>query len=288
MKKILNLILMLTAVALWAGCGFVSKETYEKDMKHQGDSLFRVVVERENAIRELSGELNEVSDMLDKVNGQIAIHQDDENLLTQRERLLQKLETVRQRMAQKQKEVDNLQKKYNAEVKKNDELNKFIKSMQQDIAGYQARLAKYEGMLSDKTAQIEELSTTLAETQETLEQTSAAVEQQAEVIDAQVQELNRAYYIVGTKAQLKELGLIEGGIFNKKRLTTKGFDTSAFTQVDLRELEELQLDSKDATVLTSMPEASYEMEKSVDKKIVLRITDKKLFWSNSKFLVIMI
>ena len=65
-------------------------------------------------------------------------------------------------------------------------------------------------------------------------------------------------------------------------------DKSGFTKVDIREISELDLKSRKAKLYTFHPESSYSLERKTpdDKNLVLKITDYKTFWANSKILVI--
>ena len=100
--------------------------------------------------------------------------------------------------------------------------------------------------------------------------------------------LNEGYYIIASKSKLKELGLVEGGVFSKARLARGTFNVSSFTKIDIREVTEIELKSKDAKILSSAPESSYELVKGLDNMLKLVIKDPGAFWSQSKFLVIKI
>ena len=99
--------------------------------------------------------------------------------------------------------------------------------------------------------------------------------------------LNTGYYIVADKKTLKAKGIAEGGVFSKKRLSTDGFSTEGFTEVDIRELTEIKINDKSPKILSSHPADSYELVQNADKTSTLVIKDQAAFWSNSKFLVVM-
>ena len=66
------------------------------------------------------------------------------------------------------------------------------------------------------------------------------------------------------------------------------FDKEYFTKIDIRIDKEIKLYSKSAKMLTSHPSSAYTLERDVNKQYVLRITDPQLFWSTSKYLVILV
>lgn len=287
MKKILYFCVVMMCISMMASCnlssGKMSEEQVQDSLKYLNTEVFRL----QNDVADLVSTLNATEQELNGINDQISLKGDDETLLAKRERMKQQLETIKKRIELKNAELAQLQKKYESSLGENKELKKCIDRMKKEIEGHQARIMGLENVISNQNARIGELNEALTSTQEALAATNLANESQREVIDNQDKMLNAGYYVVGSKSQLKSMGLIEGGLFNKKRLTTKGFDTSVFTQVDIREIEEIKLGSKDAKLLSPAPESSYELVKEYDNSLTLRILDPSAFWSLSKFLVVM-
>ena len=289
MKKsalILVAVLSICVMGL-TGCKMVSGEKYDQQVS-KNDSLLIVALQQSNEIAELSSTMYSISSKLDEINGEIAIGNNDNSLIKQRERLMEQLNKVQDKINNKQQELESLQKKYSSVLSSNKELNKTITRLQGDIANYTAKISSYENILNEQSKKIESLSVDLSSTQQNLEEKVKENVQQQEVINAQDQMLNEGYYIIASKSKLKELDLIDGGVFSKARLTRGSFDLSAFTKIDIREVTEIELNSKDAKILSSAPESSYELVKGFDKKLTLVIKDPGAFWSQSKYLVIKI
>lgn len=265
----------------------VSGEKYDQEV-NKNDSLLIVALQQSNEIAELSSTMTSISSKLDEINGEISLGNNDNNLLKQRERLMEQLLKVQDKIASKQMELDALQKKYSSVLKSNKELNKTITRLQSDVQNYTAKITSYEAKVQEQTKQIESLSTDLTATQQNLEEKVLESAQQQQVISAQDQMLNEGYYIIASKSKLKDLGLIDGGVFSKARLTRGTFDLAAFTKIDIREVTEIELNSKDAKILSSAPETSYEIVKGLDKNLKLVIKDPGAFWSQSKYLVVKI
>ena len=270
-----------------SSCRMVSGEKYDQ-VVNNNDSLILVALQQSNEIAELSSSMYSISEKLDQINGEISLGNNDNNLMTQRERLMEQLQKVQDKISTKQQELDELQKKYSSVLGKNKELNKTISRLQSDIEGYTAKISSYENVVKEQSKKIETLSTDLSTTQQNLENKIQENVQQKEVLEAQDQMLNEGYYIIASKNKLKDLGLVDGGVFSKARLTRGTFDLSAFTKIDIREVTEIPLNSKDAKILSSAPESSYELVKGFDKSLTLVIKDPVAFWSQSKFLVVKI
>lgn len=287
MKNLFYCCAALLCLTAFVSCDNTAKQQAAAAMS-VSDSLKLVVFNQQNELAELVSTLNAASQQLDQINGQIAVSGSDDNLASQRDRLLNQLAAVQQKIADKEKMLSDMQKKYKSVLGENNELKKSISRMKDEISGYQYRIEQYETLISSQTAAIDSLTGDLTDVRENLFQTQAVSDAQAAVIGNQDKMLNTGYYVIAEKSALKEMGLIEGGLFVKKRLTTKGFDTSVFKEVDIRDITEIPLGSKDATILSSAPEGSYELVKGYDKKLTLRILDQEKFWSLSKYLVVMI
>lgn len=289
MKKTVFFLFTLIFVCTMSmtSCKLVSGEKYEQEV-NKNDSLLIVALQQSNEIAELSSTMYSISSKLDEINGEISLGNDDNNLVKQRERLMQQLQKVQDKITEKQAELDELQKKYSSVLSSNKELNRTITRLKNDIENYTTKISSYEKTVQEQTKKIETLNTDLANTQQTLETKVKENEEQQEVIAAQDQMLNEGFYIIATKSKLKDLGLVDGGVFSKARLTRGTFDVSAFTKVDIREVTEIELNSKDAKILSSAPESSYELVKGFDKNLKLVIKDPAAFWSQSKYLVVKI
>lgn len=287
MKKILFSAAIMAATLMLASCSGVSKEQYQQ-ATNTNDSLMMVALQQGNEIYDLQTTLQNVTDQLDQINGQISVSNgEDKNLTAQRESLMKKLNLVQQTILEKQAALEELQKKYSSQLGQNKELKKTIDRLQNEVAGYQTEIKNYQNQIIVKDQQIADLSENLSSTKVVLEETQAKSDAQQTVINTQDKMLNTGFYIVASKKSLKEKGLIEGGVFTKKRLTTDGFSTDGFTQVDIRELTKIEIDNKSPKVMTSHPADSYELVKNADKTTTLVIKDQAAFWSNSKYLIVM-
>ena len=98
-------------------------------------------------------------------------------------------------------------------------------------------------------------------------------------------ELNTCYYVVASKAQLKDHNIIESAFLRKTKLMKGDFDKDFFVVSDKRALGTLPLGSKKAKILTNHPESSYCLVET-DSQKVLKISDPDQFWSLTNYLVV--
>ena len=104
-----------------------------------------------------------------------------------------------------------------------------------------------------------------------------------ETINTQDKQLNTAWYVFGTKKELKEQRILEGD-----KVLESNFNKSYFTKIDIRVDKEIKLMSKSAKILTMHPSGSYTLQRNANKTYVLRITNPQIFWSTSKYLVVQV
>jgi hypothetical protein len=95
--------------------------------------------------------------------------------------------------------------------------------------------------------------------------------------------LNTAWFVYGTKSELKEQHIIKDG-----KVLQSNFNREYFTKIDIRVDKEIRLYSRSAKLLTSHPASSYTLDQDAQKQYVLRIQNPQLFWSTSKYLVVLV
>lgn len=94
-------------------------------------------------------------------------------------------------------------------------------------------------------------------------------------------QMNTVYVARGTKRELIDNGVLEKGGLLRPSDVNEDFDTEHFEARDIRKLEVFDLESDKARIVTEHPSESYVINGQQ-----LRIKDPKLFWSISKFLIV--
>ena len=96
-------------------------------------------------------------------------------------------------------------------------------------------------------------------------------------------ESNDCYYVYGTRKELESMSIISNNSIN-----TKSLNKTYFTEIGNDVRKEIKIYSKNATVLSNHPSSSYELGKDSNGNYKLNIIDPNSFWSNTKFLVIVV
>jgi predicted nucleic acid-binding Zn-ribbon protein len=172
-----------------------------------------------------------------------------------------------------------------------------LKKSKMKIKHFEDVIAKLEKQIAEKDAEIIELKDKLEKLNFTVTELNAKVEtitqesnQKTEVISQQTEELNSAWYVIGTAKELQAKNVItrEGGVvgIGKSSKLSKEMNTEYFTKIDIRKVTEITIAAKKAKVLSNHPQSSFELKlngKSIDRILV---KDYKRFWSISKYLVV--
>ncbi|MEA5111871.1 hypothetical protein SDC9_27614 [bioreactor metagenome] len=182
---------------------------------------------------------------------------------------------------------------------------KTIADLRSKLKKSNARVTALEEMIDRMTRQIEEKDVEIAQLRDKLEQMNIQIEilsssvesltaegkAKTQVISEQTEELNTAYYVIGTKKELRDQNIItmEGGFagIGRNKKMKEDFNQDYFTRVDITQLKSIPVLRKKADIITTHPAQSYKIygEKTVDSIV---ITNPKAFWSASKYLVIII
>ncbi len=121
-----------------------------------------------------------------------------------------------------------------------------------------------------------------------------------DTIDNLATEANTVYYVVGTKDELEQRGIVkeEGGarfLFvlwksGKTLVPARTLDPTAFTPVDRRALSEIPLPASDKEyrIVSRQDASALATPPSADGTITgrVKIADSARFWANSKYLII--
>ena len=158
-----------------------------------------------------------------------------------------------------------------------------IESMVKQLEEKDQQLQQLRAELDSKDIHISELDEKISNLNTHVEDLKTESKQKSETISNQDKQLNTAWFVFGTKKELKEQHIIEGD-----RVLQSNFNKSYFTKIDIRVDKEIKLYSKSAKLLTMHPSSSYTLQQDANKQYVLRITNPQLFWSTSKYLVVLV
>ncbi len=251
----------------------------------QNDSLQRIIAQRDSEINDMMSTLNDIQD------GLSAINQAENRLTVVREgegankaaQIKENLAFIANTMARNRDLVKRLQQQLRESRFNGDELRKTIDNLTRQIEEKEQEVQRLKAELSAKDVHIAELDQKIDNLNDNVENLQTDAQQKAQTISNQDKQLNTAWFVFGTKKELKEQHIVENG-----KVLQANFNKNYFAKIDIRVDKEIKLYSKSARILTMHPSGSYTLTPDVNKQYVLRITNPQLFWSTSKYLVVLV
>lgn len=251
----------------------------------QADSLNSIIAQKDSELNDMLGTLNEIEDGLNQINeaeNRVVLLKNGEGT-TKRQKLKEDVQFIATRMKQNKELLAKLQKQLANSSIQGDQLKKTIENLQKLLVEKEKQLQALREELDSKDIHIAALDETINNLNTKTSNLTKESSKKTEVINAQDKQLNTAWYVFGTKKELKNQHIMENG-----KVMTGNFNKSYFTKVDIREVSEIKLYSKSAKLLTTHPSSSYTLVRDANKQYTLRITNSQIFWSTSKYLVVLV
>ena len=283
MKKLL-LVACVAAFCL-TGCNNGKNNDSAAQNTAQADSLNGIIAQKDSEINDLMGTLNEIEEgfqQISEAEHRVSLTKDGEGV-NKKQKLKEDIQFIADRMKQNRELIAKLQKQLANGTLKGAQLQKTIEGLQKQLEEKDAQLQTLREELDKKDIHIAALDETVNNLNTKTNRLTAESNQKTETINAQDKQIHTAWYVFGTKKELKEQSIIQDG-----KVMTGNFNKNYFTKVDIRNLSEIKLYSKSAKLLTTHPSSSYSLVRDANKQYTLRITNSQLFWSTSKYLVVLV
>lgn len=283
MKKLLFLALGLTIIA-FMGCKDDRKVADVAGFS-QNDSLQKIIAQKDNEINDIMETFNQIEAGFREINeaeNRVSLMKDGEGA-SRRQQLVENVQFISNTMKENRALIDKLRRQLRESSVKSDNLKKTIDNLVAELEEKDNQLQQLRAELDAKNIHISELDQTISCLNTNVSDLKTESSQKSATIQAQDKQLNTAWFVFGTKKELKEQRIIDGS-----RVLESNFNKSYFTKIDIRVEKEIKLYSKYAKILTMHPSDSYTLQKDANKQYVLRITNPQIFWSTSKYLVILV
>lgn len=251
----------------------------------QNDSLQRIIAQRDSEINDMMSTLNEIQEGLSAINqaeNRLSIAREGEGA-NKTVQIKENIKFIANTMARNRELMKRLQQQLRESRFNGDELRKTISNLTQQLDDKAQELQRLKAELDAKDIHIAELDEKIDNLNDNVENLQTDAQQKAQTISNQDKQLNTAWFVFGTKKELKEQHIMENG-----KVLQSNFNKNYFAKIDIRIDKEIKFYSKSARILTMHPSGSYTLIPDVNKQYVLRITNPQLFWSTSKYLVVLV
>jgi chromosome segregation ATPase len=278
-------VLLLAATALSITSCQEKKQPENTDSQAKVDSLQRIIVQKDNEIDDMMGTMNEIQTGLQQISeaeNRVSVMGSSEGY-TNSQRIKDDMTFISEQMKRNRELVSKLRQQLRESTVKGNKLKETINGLVQQLDAKDRELQQLRAELNEKNVHIAELDKVVDDLNTSVSSLTEEGNTKSKTIAAQDKQLNTAWYVFGTKKELKDQHIIENG-----HVLQSSFNKSYFTKLDIRIDKEIKLYSKSASILTSHPSGSYTLEKDANKQYVLRITNPDSFWSTSKYLVILV
>ncbi len=180
---------------------------------------------------------------------------------------------------------------------------KRLASLNSQLRNSNVKIEEFEGMVSSLSTDIENKDSEITQLREemhnlnlsnesltaTIDELEVVNTQNLSELEQKTEQLNTAYYVVGTNKELRDQEIIDrtGGLLGLGRTTVvkSNVDKESFTRVDITEMEEVNVPGNKANLLSLHPEGSYIVENGDDTTRII-IEDPAKFWSNTRYLIV--
>ena len=251
----------------------------------QRDSLNSIIAQKESEITDMMTTLSDIEEgfrEITEAQSRVTLAKQGEGT-NSAQRIRENMQFIQQTMKQNKELINKLKQQVREGSVKNEQLKKIIDNLTEQMEEKDRQLQSLREELDKKDIHIAELDERVADLNSNVENLTEETNQKSQTIDQQDKQLNTGWFVFGTKKELKEQNILADG-----EVLRSNFNKEYFTKIDIRIDKEIKLYSKSAKMLTSHPSSAYTLERDVNKQYVLRITDPQLFWSTSKYLVILV
>lgn len=284
MKKLLSVTLIAILSLAFVGCQG-NKQSADSAERAQTDSLRQVISQKDNEINDMMGTLNEIQDGFNEINAaenRVTIAKGGEGA-NKEQQIRENIQFIAKTMKQNRELIAKLRNQLKQSSVKGDALKNTLESLSKQLEEKDKQLQQMRAELDAKDIHITELDEAINNLHTNVNNLANESSKKSQVINSQDKQLNTAWFVFGTRKELKEQRIIEGD-----KVLQSNFNKNYFTKIDIRVDKEIKLYSKYAKVLTMHPSSSYLLQRDANKQYTLKITNPEIFWSTSKYLVILV
>ncbi|HTR81910.1 MAG TPA: hypothetical protein VMM58_09800 [Bacteroidota bacterium] len=296
--KTFFVVAVILAMTIFAGCEDAEKKELKKDyadMTAEATLLRSDIASRDKYIDQIMESVNQIYiDLEHAKSKEVRLTRNAKDAegkprLTReqvRQAVLDELHAVdinlkknRRRIAGLQTELHHSSVKYGSLEALVENLKTSVAQREQSIASLESQVKNLEWTIADKTREIGEKD--------------ATIEANEATITGQKNRMNTVYYVVGSKDELKEKGIIseEGGflwgLLGSTTVLAADADSSEFQQIDLTQNPAIRVDGKVAEILPKRRAGSFQLAQMGDHEGYVMIKQPKTFW-REKYLVIVL
>ena len=288
MKKLVKNIVIVCGIAVMVvSCGPTKKE-----LQANIDSLNVELAKANSEIENVVGVLDDVQEgfhLISQAENRLSVNSNKENTTANvKEQIKADFAFIQAKLAENRERIAELEERAEKGDKTAAALRRTIKNLKAELESKEEQIVALKKELEAKELHIQKLDTEVAgltNDKNILTAKNAANEQ---VIANQDKAMHTAWYVIAQKKSLKEQSVLTNtGLFKKGDvMESANVNKEGFTEIDIRNVVEIPVGAKKATILSAHPEGSYELVADAEEMLVLRILEPQTFWSVTRYLVV--
>ena len=282
-----NIVIVCGIAVMVVSCGPTKKE-----LQANIDSLNVELAKANSEIENVVGVLNDVQEGFHQINqaeNRLSVNSNKENTTANvKEQIKADFAFIQAKLAENRVRIAELEERAEKGDKTAAALRRTIKNLKAELESKEEQIVALKKELEAKELHIQKLDTEVAgltNDKNILTAKNAANEQ---VIANQDKAMHTAWYVIAQKKSLKEQSVLTNtGLFKKGDvMESANVNKEGFTEIDIRNVVEIPVGAKKATILSAHPEGSYELVADAEEMLVLRILEPQTFWSVTRYLVV--
>ena len=283
MKNLVKNIVIVCGIAVMVvSCGPTKKE-----LQANIDSLNVELAKANSEIENVVGVLNDVQEGFHQINqaeNRLSVNSNKENTTANvKEQIKADFAFIQAKLAENRERIAELEERAEKGDKTAAALRRTIKNLKAELESKEEQIVALKKELEAKELHIQKLDTEVAgltNDKNILTAKNAANEQE--------KAMHTAWYVIAQKKSLKEQSVLTNtGLFKKGDvMESANVNKEGFTEIDIRNVVEIPVGAKKATILSAHPEGSYELVADAEEMLVLRILEPQTFWSVTRYLVV--
>ncbi|MDD7250518.1 MAG: hypothetical protein PUH21_00655 [Prevotellaceae bacterium] len=283
MKKIILAIACMLAVV---SCQQKKNEQEAAAIDAVRDSLNQIINQKDSELNDILGTFNDIQEGFRQINeaeGRVNLESNNPEKMNH-EDVVENISFIQRTLQLNRERIARLNQQLKSSSLNTSKLKASLDDLTKQLQDKEAQISQLETQLKEKDIKIEEQGKQISSLNDNVSSLTASNEAKANTVSHQDRMLNQAWYVFGTKKELKEQGIVKSGDV----LKTATYNKDYFTKIDIRVVKSIKLYSKSARLLTSHPSDSYRLEQDAQHQYTLFITNPQRFWSISKYLVILV
>ena len=281
MKTLVKNILIVSGLAVMVACSGPTKKELQATVESLNVELTQANTEMENLVAILN-DVQEGFQQINEAENRVNVNNAENAPANVKEQVKADLAFIQAKLKENRERIAELEAKAEKGDKNAAALRRTIKNLKAELAAKEEQIAAFQAEVAAKNARIQQLDGEVANLTNVKNELTAKNAANEQVIANQDKAMHTAWYVIAKKKSLKQQNILKRGDVMEQADVVK----DGFIEIDIRNVVEIPVGAKKATILSAHPEGSYELVADADGMKVLKVLDPQTFWSVTRYLVV--